>query len=235
MIVVAAVCPHPPLIVPELAGAAAPELDGLRSACQEAIDELLGADPDVIVVVGGAEKSQPFPVGAAGTMRPWGVDVRFGLGDPVLPLSLTIGRLLLGDHGDDAQFEAIAFDATPEECAQFGERLAGSAARTGLLVMGDGSARLTDKAPGYLHPGAAAYNAELARALAGDADSRVLNPALAEEMWCGGRAAFQVLAAARSADARQPCAPTGDRTRVLYEDAPYGVGYFVTVWAPARA
>jgi hypothetical protein len=34
-VLISAVCPHPPLLVPEVACGAAPELDGLRAACVE--------------------------------------------------------------------------------------------------------------------------------------------------------------------------------------------------------
>ncbi|MEU4542879.1 hypothetical protein [Nonomuraea dietziae] len=98
MLVAAAVCPHPPLIVPELAGAAAPELDGLRAACAAAIRAVLAVDHDLLVVVGGDERTRAYGRQAAGTLGPWGVDVRVGEGEPVLPLSLTIGRWLLANQ-----------------------------------------------------------------------------------------------------------------------------------------
>ncbi|MBX6383258.1 MAG: class III extradiol dioxygenase subunit B-like domain-containing protein [Microbispora sp.] len=238
MLVAAAVCPHPPLLVPEVAGAAAPELDDLRAACAAAIGSLLDARPDVLIVTGGAQTAASFPGAAAGTLRPWGPDVRVGTGDPVLPLSLTIGRWLLdrargADHGagDTAhegaavRFEAVAFDAPPAECAALGHRLAEAARRVALLVMGDGSARRTEKAPGYVHPRAVPYDEALAAALAsGDTGHLLgLDPGEARELWAAGRAAFQVLAGA----ARET--PPAD-ARLLYDGAPYGVGYFVARW-----
>ena len=50
----AAICPHPPLIVPELAAGAAAELDELRAACDQAVARLLPTEPDIICVVGAA-------------------------------------------------------------------------------------------------------------------------------------------------------------------------------------
>ncbi|WP_432931603.1 class III extradiol dioxygenase subunit B-like domain-containing protein [Microbispora sp. CA-135349] len=242
MLVAAAVCPHPPLLVPQVAGAAAPELDDLRAACAAAVGSLLNARPDVLAVTGGAEVFASFPDDAAGTLRPWGPDVRVGPGDPVLPLSLTIGRWLLErqhDVGPDAEvtpkppsglpvlrFEAVGFDASPDECAALGGRLAGSAGRVALLVMGDGSARRTEKAPGYVHPDAVPYDGLLAAALASGDIGRLLDldPGEARELWAAGRAALQVLAGA----ARDAPPHTAD---LLYDDAPYGVGYFVARWA----
>ncbi|MEU6408516.1 class III extradiol dioxygenase subunit B-like domain-containing protein [Microbispora sp. NPDC046933] len=261
MLVAAAVCPHPPLLVPQVAGAAAPELDDLRSACAAAVGSLVDARPDVLAVIGGADVTASFPGDAAGSLRPWGPGVRVGEGEPVLPLSLTIGRWLVeracgadsdaaagplpaGGASPDAapdgpapggtapaglpvlRFEAVGFDASPAECAALGRRLADSARRVALLVMGDGSARLTEKAPGYVHPGAVPYDRMLAGAFAsGDADRLLgLDPGEAREMWAAGRAAFQVLGGAARG------APPPAASELPYDGAPYGVGYFVACW-----
>ena len=62
-LVAAAVCPHPPLLVPEVAGAAAPELDDLRAACDVAVARLLAAGLTDLVV-GGAAVRPPVTVRA---------------------------------------------------------------------------------------------------------------------------------------------------------------------------
>ncbi|MER7249402.1 class III extradiol dioxygenase subunit B-like domain-containing protein [Kribbella sp. NPDC000426] len=64
-VVAAAVCPHPPLLVPEVASGAAPELDDLRAACLATIDALSTAS--TIVVIGSATStpSTPAAVGPA--------------------------------------------------------------------------------------------------------------------------------------------------------------------------
>jgi hypothetical protein len=54
VLVAAAVCPHTPLLVPALAGAAQTELYDLRSACHAAVAALRDTGPDLLVVVGGA-------------------------------------------------------------------------------------------------------------------------------------------------------------------------------------
>ncbi|GAA2357748.1 class III extradiol dioxygenase subunit B-like domain-containing protein [Nonomuraea africana] len=229
MLVAAAVCPHPPLIVPELAGAAAPELDGLRAACAAAIRAVLAVDHDLLVVVGGDERTTAYGGQPAGTLAPWGVDVRVGEGEPVLPLSLTIGRWLLdaqrtgvGTTGEVA-FQGVASGASAEECLALGAALV-DGRRIALLVMGDGSACLTEKSPGFLHPAAGPYNDEIARALA-EADAGALaamDPERAAELWVGGRAALQVLAGAADGVELRP--------ELLEDSAPYGVGYFVATW-----
>ncbi|WP_093168145.1 class III extradiol dioxygenase subunit B-like domain-containing protein [Sinosporangium album] len=227
MLVAAAVCPHPPLMVPELAGNAAQELDELREACGKAIRALLGAEPDLVAVVGGADRPGRYGADASGTLAPWGADVRVGGGESVLPLSLTIGRWLLEREGFDSpeSFHAVAHDADPAVCLDLGQALASGLRRVALLVMGDGSARLTEKSPGYLHPGARPYDDMLAGALAGaDVETlAALDPAEAAELWVAGRAAFQVLAGATE----EGSAMTG---RLLYRAEPYGVSYAVALW-----
>ncbi len=52
MLVAAAVCPCPPLLVPEVAAGAAPELDPARAACLDAVGVLAASRPDLLVVVG---------------------------------------------------------------------------------------------------------------------------------------------------------------------------------------
>ncbi|MEU7675236.1 hypothetical protein AB0C42_10540 [Micromonospora taraxaci] len=103
-LVAAAVCPHPPLLVPEVAGSAAPELDDLRAACDTAVRRLLAVGPDSVVLLGTGPVTGPIRTPATGSLQPWGVDLDVPLapGQPdrgaVLPLSLTIGAWLLTRH-----------------------------------------------------------------------------------------------------------------------------------------
>jgi hypothetical protein len=222
VLISAAVCPHPPILVPELAAEAAPELDGLRAACRRAIGRLLGDDVPVVVVGGGPETRAFGPTGS-GSLSAYGLDATYGPDKPEMPLSLTIGRYLLAEFSPSA-FQSIAFDATPEECLALGRSLAAQADRVALLVMGDGSACRDEKAPGYLDVRAGPYDQEVARAL-GEADAATLgslDPVLAQELQVAGRAAWQVLAGA-AGETRL----TGE---LLADEAPYGVGYLVASW-----
>ncbi len=99
MLIAAAVCPHPPLLVPAAAGGAAAELDEVRGACDEAVGVLAAAGPDLIVAVGGAAEAAEFDGAAVGSLAAYGVAWQTGRGTPVLPLSLTIGRWLLQRTG----------------------------------------------------------------------------------------------------------------------------------------
>jgi hypothetical protein len=239
MLVAAAVCPCPPLLVPEVAAGAAPELDAARAACSDALGVLAASRPDRLVVIGPAAVvgPGPYPQGATGSFRDFGVDlqVRLGAADPAdvvpdreLPPSLAVGAwLLTRAHWTDTPLEALGVGEPlgPERCLRAGRDLAARAERLALLVMGDGSACRTLKAPGYLDDRASGFDAAAAQAL-GAADLtalREMDATLAHELKAAGRAPWQVLAGAAEG------AALGGR--LLYEDAPYGVGYFVAVWS----
>ncbi|MEV8315687.1 class III extradiol dioxygenase subunit B-like domain-containing protein [Streptomyces sp. NPDC059900] len=239
MLVAAAVCPCPPLLVPEVAAGAAPELDAARAACTDAVGVLAAARPDLLVVVGPAEKSGrgPHPQGARGSFRGFGVDldVRLGRGgdeataaERELPSSLAVAAWLLGrTEWSAAPLEGLGVGEplAAERCVEAGEGIAARGDRVALLVMGDASACRTLKAPGYLDDRAAGFDAEAARAL-GAADIgalKALDAELAYELKAAGRAPWQVLAGAA-----EGAALSG---QLLYEDAPYGVGYLVATWS----
>ncbi|MEV8535336.1 class III extradiol dioxygenase subunit B-like domain-containing protein [Streptomyces sp. NPDC051211] len=239
MLVAAAVCPSPPLLVPEVAAGAAQELAEARTACSDALAVLAASRPDLLVVVGAAEKGGGYDEGTPGTFAGFGVDLSVTLGSAAaeqtgeatgttLPASLAVGAWLLERASWAAApiaGVAVAERLDPDACGALGADLGGSADRVAMLVLGDGSACRTLKAPGYLDDRAEAFDAAAARAL-GSADVPALaaiDPELALELKAAGRAPWQVLAgAARDA---------GLDGRLLYEDAPYGVGYFVAAWS----
>jgi hypothetical protein len=229
VLVAAAVCPHPPLLVPELAAGAAAELDGLRAACDAAVASVLAADADQLVVVGDGPVTSPLPSVAWGSLASYGVDIVVGTpdGPPTLPLSLTIGRWLLDLQASaptDPVFFRVSADADAPRCASLGADLAERAPRVAMLVMGDASARRSLKGPGYLDERAAPYDEVVARALA-DADTAAvlaLDPALSAELLVAGRAAWQVLAGAAEGGSWSAA--------VTYDEAPYGVTYLVATW-----
>lgn len=239
MLVAAAVCPCPPLLVPEVAAGAAPELDSLRDACADAVGVLAASRPDLLVAVGPADAAGrgAFPAGSGGSFRPFGVrlDVRLGrapepggrAADGVrdLPASLAVAAWLLrGWNAGPVAGLGVGEDWEQDRCAGEGQAVAASAGRVALLVMGDGSACRTVKAPGYLDDEAEGFDAAAAAALDG-ADTEALagiDPQSARRLRAVGRAPWQLLAgAARGANLGG---------QLLYEDAPYGVGYFVAGW-----
>jgi hypothetical protein len=237
MLVAAAVCPCPPLLVPEVAAGAAPELNAARAACTDALGVLAAARPDRLVVVGPAGRSGrgTHPEGTRGSFHGFGVDIDVRLGADrgtatgrLLPPSLTVAAWLLDRAGwADAPIEGLGVgEPLPaERCIEAGGGIAAGAERVALLVMGDASACRTLKAPGYLDERAAPFDAEVARAL-GSADVAALkrlDADLAYELKASGRAAWQVLAGAAEG--------TDLGGTLLYEDAPYGVGYVVAAWS----
>lgn len=168
----------------------------LRAAIDEALEVLTGD----VVVVGSAptpgwwEGSVDLtPYGVPGTPAP----------DP-LPLALAVGRTLLGDR----PHRLWGVPGLPEVDS--------------LLVVADGSATRTEKAPGHLDLRAESFDAHVAAALSdGDpAALGALDAELAEQLWTQGVAAWQAVAAL----------PGRWRARLGYDDAPYGVGYFVATW-----
>ena len=231
MLVAAAVCPHPPLLVPGVGAGATDELDGLRGACDAAVDGLAAAAPDVVVVVGDAGAVGPVPDGAWGSLAAYGVRVPAGSGEgtPTLPLALTLGRWLLDRRS--VTVPTVLFGVEPDtatdRCLALGEALAQRAGRVALLVMGDGSARRSVKGPGHLDPDAEPFDATVEAALAaGDpAALAALDPERAARLLAAGRAPWQVLAGA---------ARSGTWTgTVTWSGAPYGVCYLVATWRPS--
>ncbi|WP_037607489.1 class III extradiol dioxygenase subunit B-like domain-containing protein [Streptacidiphilus rugosus] len=228
MLVAAAVCPCPPLLVPEVAVGAAPELDGLRAACDEALAVLTGAAPELIWVVGPGPEHKLFDRGGVGGFQGFGVDlgVALGAGDAgeTLPSSLAVGAWLLARAGWQGETRALAVAdyLEWELCRENGRELAASAERVGFLVLGEGSARRTLKAPGYLDERAEPFDAAVAAGFA-EGELPPLDAELAFELLASGRAPWQVLAGASEQ-------PVGS-ARLLYDDAPYGVGYFVASWS----
>jgi hypothetical protein len=233
VLVSAAVCPHPPLLLPGLTGAADVGAE-LRASCSAAVEEALREGPERVVVVGSAGTTSTFdsrtPVDASPYGGPgYGGTVAAAAARGVrLPLSLLVGRTLLdaSSWSGDVVLQAVAHDAPPERCAALGADLV-AGRRTALLVLGDGSARRGPKAPGYVDDRARAFDGRVAAALA-DGDARELaaiEPGTAAELLVAGRAAWQVLAGALDGGRA-----TG---RLLHADDPFGVLYLVATWRPA--
>lgn len=94
----------------------------------------------------------------------------------------------------------------------------------GLLVVANGSATRTEKAPGHLDERAAGFDAAIGKALAaGDVAALAdIDLDLADELW-----ALPDADLLRTLPGR---VPTVTDVRVDYDDAPYGVQYWVVRW-----
>jgi hypothetical protein len=103
MLIAGAVCPHPPLLIPAALGSAASdppaEVGKVADAAARAVSGLADARPDLIVVVGGGAAEREYGADASGGLHSFGINVTVGPGEPVLPLSLTVGRWLLERAG----------------------------------------------------------------------------------------------------------------------------------------
>ncbi|MGH8774565.1 MAG: class III extradiol dioxygenase subunit B-like domain-containing protein [Jiangellaceae bacterium] len=233
MLVAAAVCPHPPLLVADLAGDAAGGLEDLGAACASALEALRATEPELLVVVGTGPVTRSHGPGTRSSFAAYGGDREVALPGEApaadgtrLPLSISVGAWLLERAGwtGPVRGHEVAVDASVAGCRELGRHVAQEADRVGLLVMGDGSARRSTQAPGFLDPRAEGFDASAVDAMrAGDpAALLALDTDLAAELLAAGRAAWQVLAGA-----------AGDAVfdaDVLYDDAPYGVQYVVAVW-----
>jgi hypothetical protein len=142
--VAAALLPHPPLLVPALAGDAAAELDPLRTACQAALSTVMAA-ADVTVIVGDGPVWGAPEAAAAGSFQPYGVEVEValpalvdldlpGLPPPArlahLPLSLAVAaHLLAGLDPPPARLAAVTVPDSlgPGAAAAIGRSLTAAA------------------------------------------------------------------------------------------------------------
>lgn len=242
----AAFVPSPPLLVPQLAGAAASETDRLRNAALEAGARLADACTDwtAIGVVEAGCAPVDVPAESCGTFRGFGLDIEValsetapGVADPEMPLAALIAGWLRGRTAPSARVRvrALAADTPADECARLGAQLRAeldaSTTPRGLLVIADGANTLTDKAPGAFDERSGELQATLDRALAaGDpATLASLDSDLCAAVGLSGRAAWQVLSGVfgGEAGAVQP-----RKVESLYSGAPYGVGYHVGMWLP---
>ncbi len=231
MLIHAVVCPQPPLLVPALAPGASPDVVRLREMCADVVAGLANSGCEQIIVVAGAGSAGRWDERSGGSLAAYGVNVAYGGEQSALPASLTIGAFLLDQAGWSGRrhYVAVPSNASPRDCVRIGRRLAALPDQIGLLVLGDGSAKRTDTAPGYLDARADSHDIAVSRALdTADCDALLfLDPRLAEELWVAGRAAWQVLAAATQASLTDE---TTVAAQVRYDEVPLGVGYLVAVW-----
>ncbi|MGY1822819.1 hypothetical protein [Geodermatophilus sp. SYSU D00079] len=217
-----AFCPCPPLLLPAVAGRAAADTAGLRAACAEALDAALAARPEAVVVVGDGAAGR-FGPGDGGDLRGFGVDLEVPFAGPVqpdgrrTPLPHTVGAWLLEEVG----YAGLRLGVAPADLA---DALAGLAGPVAVLAMGDGSARRTVKAPGYLDEAAGPFDEAVAAALAaGDAAAlAALDAAEGERLLAAGVPTWRAVGAV--------LAGRTVRARLHAHEAPFGVGYLVADW-----
>lgn len=223
MLVAAAVCPHPPLLLPTVGVGLGADIDELRDRCQEAVDVLWASPADRVYVVGAGAGP------AASSFAPWAPgspDATTAVDVPEpLPLPLLVGAHLTS--GRLRSFVVVDPLTESADCVDLGRELAESAERVALLVMGDGAARHDVKAPGYVDARAAGWDESVhGMFAAGDLTTlATLDVVVGDELLCAGRPAWQVLAGAAT--------DVAIRTKTASLTVPFGVGYHVASWVMA--
>ncbi|MFR9750378.1 hypothetical protein ACL02S_05010 [Nocardia sp. 004] len=250
MFSIAALVPTPPVLVPELCGGVVDTVGtddvdprvALRGAVLATVRTFAAVAEQWLVIGTGAVGATLGPE-TVGTFRGFGADIRVGFSaaavtgaagaDPELPLGALVAGWLRGQVAPDATAVAhiVPADASPRHCQELGAKLRveldGTAVPCGVLVVADGAATLSATAPGYFDERARTVQDGLDHALGtGDlAWLRTLDPELCAALALAGRPAYQVLAGLFRAD---PVVET------YYRDAPFGVGYHVSLWRRAE-
>ncbi|HEY3753203.1 MAG TPA: class III extradiol dioxygenase subunit B-like domain-containing protein [Pseudonocardiaceae bacterium] len=241
MIIRAVIVPHPPLLVPELVGSSRIRTEPVRAACVTAARRLADVAQDWVAVAADPNGPVTLPPGARGTFAGYGVDVPVSLDptrdgtappDLTMPLPALVAGWLRKQAGARRVRVRLVEPGLPvEDCLREGteiaEDLAGPAP-VGLLVLGDGSNRHTDRAPARPDDRAGPFDEQVRDALAaGDPAALLgLDAGLAGELNAVGRAAWQLMAGAAQT-VGEPW-----QARLLYSDQPFGVAYHVAVWDP---
>jgi hypothetical protein len=228
-----AIVPSAPVLVPELAGAAAAEVADLRAAVLAAAALL---PPHWVAVGVGPADDVLEPDGPnTGTFAGFGVDIRVrlspgapdGVEPPVqFPVCALLAAWVRGRARPEASLQVRVYrgDQAADAALARGRQLRAEIDRSpepvGVLVVADGANTLTPAAPGGYHPGDADAQLALDDALANGDVAAVaqLPPQIL------GRVAFQVLAGLTEPGPRS--------AKELYRGAPYGVGYFAGAWQP---
>ena len=222
-----AFCPEPPLLHPEALGTDGQDLGAaLRAACSDALGRVLAVEPEAIVVLGAGPDDGAYGPGDAGDLLGYGVPVRVGFDGPPtigaarLPLAHTLGAWLLDEAGFSGQRVGLSSGTTSPRLrtARADDR------RSALLVMGDGSARRTEKSPGWFSPDAIIFDETVTAVLAsGDGQALLdLDVTLGEQVLAAGLRSWQT--------AGEILAGVPMIGQVHYAQAPFGVFYVVASW-----
>lgn len=229
MLTAIALTPSAPVLVPELAGAAAQEVAEVRDGALSAARAL----PDRWVVIGVGDADVILGPDVRGTFAGYGADVPVALGPDAtaapraLPLCALFAGWLRGQVSPHATAQVWVVDrSTPgadaiERGRALRAQIEAASEPVGVLIVADGARTLTQAAPGGYDAGAEEVQRRLDDAL-GNADVSALRDVPDS---VSGRAAYLSLVGlvGETPWAATECA----------RDAPYGVGYFTGVWMPA--
>lgn len=199
-------------------------MDAVRVEALAAVRRLVDDAPARVLVVGSDAPPAPADERAGGSLSPHGIDVTAGGPNGGLGLAHTIGAWLLDEAGWTGSRVYVH------------EVHASDLDDAAVLVMADGSARRSERAPGHLDDRAEPFDATIAAALAdGDADALGgIDLELADSLLCAGAQAWRMVGDAVSARLHAtegaPVDGSGVEARLHLDDAPLGVGWFVAEW-----
>lgn len=231
MLIAATVCPSPPLLVAGVGSDHDHRLEQLRAACWSGLDSLRFGSPQLLVLV-AADDATVEDLAGRGSLEEYGVPREVSLPGHEdahgsgLPLSLSVGAWLLERDGWPGPVVAATVSRTAgvDECAQLGERLAQRAERVAMLVMADGSSQRSDEQTEAVRRRAEVHDSELVRTLEEGEPRQLLtlDEASAAQAGADGVNPLRVMAGAAEDGVFD--------AELLYQGAPFGVGYVVAVW-----
>lgn len=267
MIFRAAVCPGAPLLIPGLAEELSARVPDLVGACARAVDGLRAADRILLLCSGPGARNERqrahhlsivHPVGTGlssavitGRSRPAHFTGRLGGAAAAAPVwsgaagegtpeadtsaasapgvGVLVGAALLDRAGVTAPVVAVELAAPTAEVTHLFGQAQASADRVGLLVVAEGSAGRGAVPPGGGSADAELLDAALAAALAAGDPATLAAASDVDQVTAAGllfTAGPALLALAALSSAHPP-----DRAELLLAEAPLGVGYLVAVWA----
>ena len=219
MLAAIALIPSAPILVPELAGAAAEEVADLRAAVLAVAAQL----PSRWVAVATGQDSAVVGPQAVGTFAGYGADIVVTLSPESdgAVTDLPLGALITGWVRANAAPDAVAevhIVGPDTDTRSLRAVLDATGDPIGVLVVADGANTLTPTAPGGFDPDSAQGQRRLDDALAAGDTANLADVAVGAV----GRDAYRVVADLVGA--------TPVVAHELYRGAPYGVGYFVGTW-----
>ncbi len=257
MIVAAALCPAPPLLIPALTGAA-DVLPELRAACLEAVAELIAAGPEVIAVVGPADITRTWEPASRLDLAAFAPARGRGQGTGLLPVpqqgappatddgaaglpaSLGVGACLLDQAGYSGErlLQAVAHDEPSQRCASLGASLAGPREAGTAEAGGTGRAGGTGQRTALLvmadgsacrGPRAPGHFDPRSAEFDAEVERAVREADLGALLAIDAGVARELMAAGRPAWQVMSGALNGSKvaTRLRYSDDPFGVAYLV--------
>ncbi|WP_040524697.1 hypothetical protein [Gordonia effusa] len=234
--------PSAPVLVPELAGPGAHDVDDVRAAVVDALRAANATSddrPSRWLVCGDSVGAQPDSrLDGAGTFRGFGADrvvsLSGGGGDGPANPDWPTSMLLAGWYREAAGLSPLTptvvdAEASSDQIAQIGASLRAELRNPGesvsVMVVADGATSLSARAPGGGdEPLAHDLQGRIDAALS-DADCAALTALSSTECdrWgVGGRAVWQSVSAAVSG--------TRLTAQLHYAGAPLGVGYTIATW-----